>query len=437
MPSDWNPSDENLKELKIGSSIRKRVRKELQESLHLYLEKRHDERGRFQGRLWHVSNVPLKDDEYEALIRAAVPDHLSDTQPGEAAEGTNDATEVDPATNIGNPVETSPEPLSEDTRKDVEEKGRGENTSETAKVGTTIDGEDPVETSLESFLKKQCKEVQGIWGLWNEIGDIRPDQWSCQDTPSTEIANAIAQNLENHDSEEILEAIENYARVRLEDGYNCPDLMNMLEFFTSEDSDGNKKWHQYLEVHFNLEDFSIADGLCQASNVPPSEDKTGASAKEADPDPLHVTQHEEATENESETSEADTTNEVDDSVEALLDSLPEDKRKEVQGIWVLWNEMAEIDPEQWISHQTQTTEMVAAIVDNLEKHKYKEIAAAINNYADVRLNDEFDYSESMNLIEFLTNEDADGNKRWLHFHDDTFDCEDFRKAAQNCSSSAP
>ena len=57
MPEDWNPSDENLKKFKIGSSILKRVRKELQKKHHMYLEKLRNERGQLRGKLWHVSNI--------------------------------------------------------------------------------------------------------------------------------------------------------------------------------------------------------------------------------------------------------------------------------------------------------------------------------------------------------------------------------------------
>ena len=210
------------------------------------------------------------------------------------------------------------------------------------------------------------------------------------------------------------------------------------------------------------------------SNEQPSDEESKAPINEADPDPLPATQREEATESQNETSEDNTTSDdkreaqiedpdpdllpatqdevtaeskkeasedeattqLDNPVEALLESLPEDKREEVQGIWALWNEMDEIDHEQWISHQTQTTEIVNAIVDNLEKHKYKGIVAAIHNYADVRLNDEFDYSESMNLLEFLTVEDADGNKKWHQFLEGEFDCEDYRKVDQSSGTSS-
>jgi hypothetical protein len=144
MPEDWNPSDKNLKEFKIGSSILKRVRKELQESHYMYLEKLRDEQGHIRGKLWHVSNVPLTADEFDAMIKGAAPDHLPEDalineQETEVAENKNEPAADYSMIDIGNLAETLPESPPEDERKDVQVKVVTENKDEITELDAKFD----------------------------------------------------------------------------------------------------------------------------------------------------------------------------------------------------------------------------------------------------------------------------------------------------------
>ena len=150
MPEDWNPSMDDLDIFEIGSFKAKRIFRELQQIHCLYGESRRDEKGHHQTKLWHVSNVPLTDDEFKVMIQAADPDHLPGNQHEEVAENTNEISEGDATIQIEDSVKKPLESLYEDEHRDVQEKVVAESKNEPAVDRIMYDIGDPVETPLES-----------------------------------------------------------------------------------------------------------------------------------------------------------------------------------------------------------------------------------------------------------------------------------------------
>ena len=262
---DWNPSIEDLKQFQIGAFKADRVFKELQKSHCLYPEPRR-KKGQYQPTLWHVSNVPLTDEKFKAMIKAAASDHLVDAQPGEAVEGTNDATEVEATLQLDDSVGAPIESLSEDEGKDVEEKVVAEIKDEPVVDYSMIDIGNPAETLPESPPEDERKHVQ------EEVTEIK------NDPPEHETAAPP------------------------EDFIEPP-----LDSFPRDE--GNQS---------------------PVSNEQPSDEESKAPINEADSDPSPATQREEAAKNKNDPVEDEATVQPDDSAEKLPASPPEDERKHVQ-----------------------------------------------------------------------------------------------------------
>jgi hypothetical protein len=114
-----------------------------------------------------------------------------------------------------------------------------------------------------------------------------------------------------------------------------------------------------------------------------------------------------------------------------------DRLEDIGEIWEVWNDEDYTKHEQWNCQETQSVELVKAITENLETYDCHDIVVAIENYAKVRLSDECDCQDSMDLLEFLTFEDTDTNeRRWHQFLEIWFEPGRYHKAAQSSGASS-
>jgi len=128
---------------------------------------------------------------------------------------------------------------------------------------------------------------------------------------------------------------------------------------------------------------------------------------------------------------------TDDEFGLLIKGADPDHLRGIADICEVWNHEDYTKHEQWNRQETQSTELVKAITENLKTHDCHDIAAAIENYAKVRLSDECDCQDSMDLLEFLTFEDTDNNERgWHQFLEIWFEPDRYRKVGQSSAASS-
>jgi hypothetical protein len=99
---------------------------------------------------------------------------------------------------------------------------------------------------LKTLPQNECDDVLNIYHAWLAKGDLNREVWPAITELNIMIAEAIQANLKAHSAKDVHSAIQNYAKALSSDRFNVIPAMDLVDFLTSQDDNGNLAWKRFL-----------------------------------------------------------------------------------------------------------------------------------------------------------------------------------------------